>query len=148
MTSPAYQLLPVSDSAGPTSRRIFSKGPRYYYRLPSPRHLATVVVTFVLTYSLFSFYHTPKYPHKSNFDFPTTPHEYNQPLPAFLGSHDYIPHEPNIPDLSTFADSAKDSSPPSPQESIPPSPVTFSLITYSENSAAEGAILIKVRSSC
>lgn len=67
--------------------------------------------------------------------------------PAFDDAHARIPHgHHNIPSKSTTT-LPSEPEPSTLAASLPaPDPVTFALIMFSEGSAAEGAVLIKVRS--
>ena len=115
-------------------------------------HLATHHAFFI---SLLSFYHasqpSPQTDYQTLNDSSELEHVQLERPQFNHGAHvNHIPHHPHIPNLNVPAapsSSAKPEESQVSQVSPPPSarePITFSLIMFSEDSAAEGAFLIKV----
>ena len=157
MSSGYYQRVPDNDHvyANAPSSPLWKASRRDVRRRPLHfRQAAFVVASVIFTVSLFFFYQTRDNAHAvqvQGLDIPTSPEEPFHPRPAFDYSHQRIPHHAHIPDISTITTTASEpeATPvPSYNASLAQSsydPVTFSLIMFSEDSAAEGAILMKVR---
>ncbi|KAJ8482166.1 hypothetical protein ONZ51_g5532 [Trametes cubensis] len=114
------------------------------------RQIAFIVATLTISFSLLAFYHFRDSPSATlQIDFPSPldsdPISYR---PSFDSTHGRIPHGHHAPAQSSSTSLAASHSAPSdlPSSSLSvskPDPVTFSLIMFSEGSAAEGAVLIK-----
>ena len=148
-----YQSIPDTDpylTHTPTSR-AHPLRPRVRRRPFHLRRSTCFLATVLILVSLLSYYHARIsnriFSQSSNTS--SQPEHSQHPRPPHFdhGAHAHIPHHKHIPNISPTT-----ASPPPTQSQIQnvslphlrPSPVVFSLIMFSEDSAAEGAVLIKV----
>lgn len=115
-------------------------------RRPLQFRQIVVALAAVVSVLLFATYHLrDSAPAAQSLDIPSPLADHDVSYrPAFDDAHARIPHGHHIPSKPTTTQPEPE---PSLAASLPaPDPVTFALIMFSEGSAAEGAVLIKVRS--